>query len=1098
MLTIHGGRTRRLWPHLLSAVAAARAQAVRCVLLVPEQYTLQAERDLIDGLRLPGFFDIEVFSLSRFVQRLFQQYSGGRVRIDANGKNIAMARALLHCQKELTYYARSAQRRGFVAQSGEWIADMKRAQIGPVQLSEYAASLPEGAYQDKVQDLSALYAAYDGILAGKYVDGEDVLARAIEAMEPSGMVRDAAVFVYGFDMITDDFARLLCAVTRSCREAHVYLVMEREDAPDGDCFKPVRDSAERLRTRLRENGLKREWLWVEDAPIHAPDDLRYLEKKLLCPSPAPYADAPAHLRLFEAATPYAEAHDIAQQITQLLRQGVPADEIFILCGDLPSYAAVLGSVLDTYGLPYYLAVKEPLLYHGLAQLLLSALRCVSGGYRREDMIALLKSGYAPLTQEECWLLENYSVRYGIAGARWHAPFTRGTEEDRRLPEQARLKLLPLLEQLQAALREAKSGRDSLRAPLDFLLACNVYDSLLGQEAGLIHAGMDAEVLRARQVWSRLLALFDQLHEIAGDARIPGRTMVSLLEAGLLENEISALPPTDGRVSVGAIGNLIPVEPYAVFACGLGSNLNESSENGLLSEEEKDNLCVDLHAYLGMGLAERDLMAELDVWKALCAPRGCLSLSYAQASQAGTALRPAQVVATVRRLFPRMLVLGGVTDTEGALRPLSPQQALDEICLRIRNHTLTDSWKQAFSWLMNSPEYRPQLVALLDAMHDAPMEENLPPALAHRLFTDRIVSISRLESYAACPYSHFVQYGLRPQEQKEWGVDARDRGEFFHAAMEGFTRALPENKAWPHIHRAECDAMMDAALQPLTAGWEESALGDSARARAEARRYISICKRVAWTFTKGACQSKFRPTETEVSFGYPGGPPPLALQLHDGSRVLVRGRIDRIDRFDSGESIYLRVVDYKSGEHQLDAAKICMGMQLQLLLYLEAALQSDPDALPAGAFYQWMGDPLVDQDKKAMIESELAKRLCLKGVMLSDVQVREWMDEAKPPLSIEDVLKKDGTPRKGKLVCTLEELNHLIGLAHATAIRLTEELRRGAIQASPVVDRSNVARCQFCAFAGVCRRDARTHPLDRHLPQVDLPALLATPDGGITK
>ena len=173
-----------------------------------------------------------------------------------------------------------------------------------------------------------------------------------------------------------------------------------------------------------------------------------------------------------------------------------------------------------------------------------------------------------------------------------------------------------------------------------------------------------------------------------------------------------------------------------------------------------------------------------------------------------------------------------------------------------------------------------------------------------------------------------------------------------------------------------------------------------------------------------------------------------------------------------------MIDYKSGDQRLDAAKIFVGMQLQLLLYLEAALENDRNALPAGAFYQWMGDPLVDQEKKGAIETELAKRLCLKGVMLSDVQVMEWMDSAKPPVSIEDVLKKDGTPRAGKLVCSLEELNALIGRAHQTAVRLTEEIRRGNIAPSPIVDKSNIARCRLCAFAGVCRRDSLTKPLDR--------------------
>lgn len=84
----------------------------------------------------------------------------------------------------------------------------------------------------------------------------------------------------------------------------------------------------------------------------------------------------------------------------------------------------------------------------------------------------------------------------------------------------------------------------------------------------------------------------------------------------------------------------------------------------------------------------------------------------------------------------------------------------------------------------------------------------------------------------------------------------------------------------------------------------------------------------------------------------------------------------------------------------------------------------------------------------MIESELAKRLCLKGVMLSDVQVAQWMDASQPPVSIENVFNKDGSPKKGKLVCTMDELYRLIERAHRTAVRLTEEIRGGGINAAP--------------------------------------------------
>ena len=1040
MVTIHGGRTHTLWPELEKEAANSRAGGKRCLLIVPEQYTLQAEKDLISGLHLKGFFDIEVFSYSRFIQRLFLLYNPGhQKRVDGNGKNIAIARALIKCKKNMRYYARSCERKGFITQSGEWIADMKRAEISPAQLSEYAFSLKESAYKEKISDLSLVYSAYDKLLAGKFVDGEDVLSRAIDAVAKTNLVADKDIFVYGFDVITDDFARLLCAVARLCENVHVYLAMDREEAADGDCFSPVRDSAERLRARLKEQNIPRRWLWCKEVTSPFPEDIAYLEKNLLRSAPVPFESVPDNISSFVAATPYTEVHYIAQEITTLLDSGVSPDDINVVCGNMPLYAPLFEIIFRAYCIPAYVARKVPLSSHGLIRMLLSAVRAVTGGYRKEDMLALIKSGFAPLEENVAWTLENYVLRYGISGKRWHAPFNRGSEAEREIPESARSLLSPLLLALQNAIREAKNGAESLKALMDFLISCNAYEALVLQEENLLNAQLSAEAVRSRQVWSHLLALMEQMHEIAGESRIPGSVMATWLEAGLIDDDISALPPAAGMVVVGEIGNLILHSPQYVFACALNSSLDESSENGLLNAEEKALAGEDMHAYLGMTIRERDRMSELDQWKVLSAPTKKLFVSHAQANQSGTAFRPAQALHTLKRLFPALMEYGSADASQSVLHPLAPMPTLDEIGIKLRNGTLTGEWLEAFKWLLSNESTRSAALTLLSAASDTLPADPISPTLARQLFTDRVVSISRLESYAACPYSHFVQYGLRPQERKEWKIERSETGTFYHAAMEGFTKSLTGCAQWPNITRKECDQLMDAALRPLTESWQDQIMTDSARAKAEGKRYINICKRVAWAFTKGAAQSDFRPQQGEIAFGYPNTLPALTLNLSDGTKVYVRGRIDRVDRFESDESVYLRVIDYKSGVKSLDPAKIWMGMQLQLLLYLEAMLQSEPDSIPAGAFYQWMGDPLIDQSKKGLIESEIAKKLCLKGVMLSDVQVIEWMDHSKPPISIEDVLKKDGAVRKGKLACTLDELKSLIDLAHRTAVRLSGEI-----------------------------------------------------------
>lgn len=1099
MLTIHGGRTRRLWNALLGHVAVSRGAGRKCVLLVPEQYTLQAERSLIAGLGIEGFFDIEALSLSRFTQRLLSLNNReGGARVDAVGKSIAVAQAVASCEKELRYYARAAARQGFIQQAAAWIADMKRAGITPQKLLDYAQSLPEGARRDKLSDLAAVYGAYCARTAGTLSDDEDILLRAMDNASQAEMLRGADVYVFGFDVITDDFARLLCAVDAVCARLRVYLVMDRENAPDGDCFEPVRDSAQRLRERFRALGRAREWLWEQNAPLDAPPDIAFLERRLLCGAGETYEAVPTGVTLYAAPTPYAEAQWIAQRIALMLEEGVSPGDICVLCGDIKRYAPVFEAAFRAWRIPYYLAVKRSSLEHGAPRLLLSALRAVAGGFRREDVIDMVKSGFAPVSREDGWALENYALKYGIRGKRWHQPFTRGGEEERQAPERAREALSKALVRLQTALRQARDGAGSLKALVDFLTDCGAYEKLLAQEDALMHAGLYEQAARARQVWERLLALFEQLYTVADGARVPGASMAAWLEAGLSADAISALPPASGCVTVGALGNVICFEPRAVFACGLHSGMNEGGESGLLTQEERQDASEKLRAYLGMSEGERDLLGEIDLWKAFSAPTGHLYLSHAQATQDGAALRPAQAVSAVKRLLPRLVEEGGVSESAGASQPLAPLPALDALGARLRAGTLAGEWLDAYKWLTQSDAYRPMALSLLSAAQGNAPEETLPPALARALFTDRVMSVSRLESYAACPYSHFVEYGLRPQKREKWEINASDTGVFYHAAMEGFTRALSQHPAWPNITRKACDQLMESALRPLTEQWRDMAMGDSARAQAEGRRYTSVCRRVAWAFTQGAKHSDFRVGASEVAFGYPGGPPPLELRLEDGARVYVRGRIDRVDRLDTGESVYLRVVDYKSGSLALDPARVWMGTQLQLLLYLEAALQAERGALPAGAFYQWMGEPMISDDKKESVEREIAKKLCLKGVTLSDAEILQRMDCATPPVSMEEVLKKDGTPKQGKMACSMEEMHRLLRLAHGIAEKLTKELRSGAIPAAPVVGKGRDDACARCDFAGVCRRDARDGLRDRPLPDVDFASLLRRADAAAGK
>lgn len=1082
MLQILGGNRQALRRHL----AAMAKEAERLLVIVPEQYTLQTERDLMDSLDAPGFFDLEVLSPSRLTERVFSAAGAdGRVRLDGRGKQFALARVLLQNKKKLKYYESAAEKQGFIQRLGSLIADFKRAGVTPEALSGHAESLPEGAGRDKIHDLALLYGAYRDQLSGQFVDGEDVLDSMLLRLPDSQVARDAAVAVYGFDVFTGQMNRLLLALCRESGDVRALIQLGEEEM-----FAPVRDSARRLQEDARQAAVPcRFSLLPPERGDQAPDLFHLSAQYLSVPGEAWTGPAPS-IRLYAAPSPYFEAHFAAQEMLRLHEQGVSFGDMAVAMGDA-AFAGTLATVLRDYKIPSYVARKLPAASHGAARFLLSSLRALASGYAGEDMITLVKSGFSPVAEADGWRLENYILSYGIRGKMWLNPFTRGSAQECAQLESAREALIGPLQRLRDRLKESKAAAEALTAIYDYLVETGLPQRLTDMQEALLARNMAAQAVQARQVWDAMMQLLSQAHALLSGTQVSARQLCSWLEAGLDACELSSLPPAADAVMCGAVGALPLARPRALFLMNLSDGLLSPGNPGLLTAQEQEDAQTALHAYLSLSDDGQDALAQLDVWKALSAPTEKLYLCRSQATQEGAALRPFAQLKHIRALFPALVEEGGVSQKSAAAHPLAPGPALDALGVRARQGQLSGEWLEAWKYLSQAPETAEKARALRRAFSPESAAPALPREVTRELFMERVMSVSRLENFAVCPYRHFVDQGLSPKPRKEWTLTPIDAGNFYHSALEGFTRLLPSIPNWPKIDKKTCDEMVTRAAQPMLDQMLSGVMGDSARMRAQGEKYVRVLRRVAWTFTRGARQSAFTPQAAEIKFGYPGGIPPIRLRLKNGEEVFVRGIIDRIDRYAGDEGVYLRVVDYKSGGERLDSARIFYGAQLQLLLYLRAALTMEESALPAGAFYMHVFDPLLpDPDTAADIEDALARALCLRGVALKDVSILRRMDEGNPPLTLPKVLTADEEFDKRAMLANLEDMRALILHAEKMAAQWAERMRSGEIAAAPLCDKSLKGPCDFCDYAAICRRDTRRAPQDaRMLPQVSFTDLL---------
>lgn len=1080
MLTVITGRVRRLWPRVVDEMGQAQQNgAERLLLLTPDQYTLQAELELIDRLQLPGLFQMEVLSPSRLLLRIFALAgSPKQVRIDARGKAMVLADVLRASRKELQLYGNAVERNGFVERLSSCIGDLKRSGMSPADVATLAENFTEqNALHAKLSDIALLYGRYSERLEGAFLDGEDVQDALLACLPSSGFFENTKVWIYGFDLISPQFLRQIAAMAKLSLSVRVALTWEVASARDGMVFKPAQDTLHRLGRYIDSEGLAWEHVHVTDS-LQTVGAIRHLEKELFAFPVQPYPKEPEGITLWSAATPYEEAMRTAEKACALAQQGMRFDEMAVVVGDVNMYIGSIESAFGRSQIPYHLVRQKRALSHPLLHGWLSALRCVTHGYRLEDAVDWLKSGFSGLSRDEAGRLENYAIEHGLRGNKWRKVIENAAMET------LRRRFTTPLQTLQASMREAKDMRALLTAAYMLLEEVQAYQTLLTWQQQLTERGLLTEAAHCAQSWRLLLETLDQLHTLSGDEKPSMVGLSQTLEAGLSMVDLGAVPAWPGMLQIGQLGHMKLGSTYrVVFMLGMQDGITQGNGTGLLTEAE----AMDALSYTGLdaafGLTGDALtqLKQINLLDTLATPANQLFVSHALSATTGEAQRPAMVLKLLQNVFPALAEQGEFLRHAECLH--AKEVVLDALGPMLqdaanRNVVLTDEQKEAAVWLLHHHQTRGQAEHVLRILTESPRKESLTKQMAHALYAKSRTSASRLEAFAQCPFRHFVIYGLRPIPRRAFEVARDETGTFYHRAMEAYAVATAQMSNWPSISRAESDAIMNAVLAPLRAEWENKPLGDNAMLRAQGDAFCRIATRAAWTYADQAHRGRFRMGAVEARFGRGEALPAVKLLLEDGNTVWLEGRIDRIDFLKEDGEQWLRVVDYKSGYAELDASKVYGGVQLQLLLYLKAALAAYPDVSAAGAFYAQFSDPLIESDSQNIeeIDQQIAKQLALSGIQVADIRVVRALENAN------DYLKKDGTLNLTKLTATSSQIDALLQYAKRLASSFAQKILAGEITPLPA-QLPKWKACTYCEYSSICRFDALVHG---HMPRVLTP------------
>lgn len=632
-------RPHRLLAPLIEELGRLNRQEKSVVLLVPEQLTLQTEREIFRQLQLEGTFYIDILSPSRFYERVLE--SGGRDQrepLNSAGRRMAVSLALERLEDKLGYYGAMSLRTGFVEKTAALITDLKRGGMTPETLAEYAERLPAGISREKLGDLALIYGQYEEVLRARFSDSEDQLRYVAGRLEDSGFLREKYVYVYGFDTLPDQMMRLLTAAAPLCENLSVALLWEHEDAADGELFLPIRQGVGRFTEMLREAGMDTEFVAYPRKELDAPEAIRCLERGLFTLRPRAMEEEQNSVFLSSGLSPYEEATLMTRQVLRLLAGGMDIEKIAVLYPDDGGYAFAVSAALRDSGIPFYTDEKLSALSHGLPRYLLCALKAAAGGWQNRDVLGMAKSGYSPLTFEESCELENYAFTCGINRARWLAPFTRGEEGLRERCEGYRQRLMEPVLWMREGLVQARDAAASMTAVFGLLKDVGAYERLQREETELLEKGLAVRAGQNSQVWQTTLTLMDQMVRLSDRQRIPLKHIATRMECGFSAISLAALPPAGKMLHVGVLGHALSENMEAVFLLGLNDGVLTRETQSLLSPEERQDAQEKTGCFLGVTDESRNLFAKLDLKRAMTLPSKLLFLSYAKTSVEGKALR----------------------------------------------------------------------------------------------------------------------------------------------------------------------------------------------------------------------------------------------------------------------------------------------------------------------------------------------------------------------------------------------------------------------------------------------------------------------------
>lgn len=1060
-------------------------------MIVPNQMALMAEKRLMEKADNLALVNTEVITFSRMAFRVRNEIGGAKkTNLSKSGKAMLLYDILSKCKDNLNFLGKNAENVDIIGNS---ITEFKKHRINIDNLKEEANTTTDIYLKLKLNDMITMYEEFEKSIQDKFLDENDVLDILNTQILESNQFKDAIIYIDEFVGFTTQEYEIIAKLMQLAKEVNVTIctdnLVQQEDA-DKDIFYANKNTGIKLINLAKEYGIE-----IEDdvklTELHRFKnfELKHLEENFYAVPYKTYKEEPKNIKMFLANNQYTEIEHIASEIVKLVRnENYRYKDISVITKNLNLYSSLIKVIFAGYNIPVFIDEKKELSENILVKFLIAVLEICNKNWSYEAVFNYLKTGFVNIEKEEIFKLENYCIRWGIKGNKWYKEDwnyvgkDEYTEEELARLNELRKMIVTPIRKLQEKARKDNSFTNLTKILYEFLEEMRIEEVITSKIQKLEEKGFIEIANEYESSFKVLIELFDEIVLVFGEEKTNFDKYMSILKIGLKNTGLGKIPATQDQVIVGDVSRSRSHKVRAVFIIGINDGEFPSiyKDEGFFNDKDREYLKAQGFD-LANGSLENLYEENFNIYKAFTVAEEKLFLSYASSDNEGRTLRPSILITKLKKIYLNLQERSDIITQEKEI--ITANNTFDNLIEKLNSYQegeeIEDIWFDVLEYYGNNPLWKGRLLKSLEGIKYTNVPEKIKPEFIKKLYGETLhTTISRLERYRSCPFSFYLEYGLKLKEKKSLKLQPIDTGSFMHEVIDEFFEEVADKKiSIKELEKEEIEKIVKQIIEEKLNLKANYIFKSIPKFMVLTNRLCRLVTLSIVYIVQGLQATDFEVVGNEIEFKNGKEYKPIEITTEDGRKVEITGKIDRIDLAKDATGKYIRIIDYKSSAKDINLNEVLAGLQLQLITYLDAVCE-EKDVIPAGVLYFGLTEPKLDKVKNSKnitdeeVEQKIREHFRMNGLVLAEMNVISMMDnnlkDGEKSTTIPVKLKKDGSMDKTSKVVSRKEFEILQKYVKKTLGDISKEILDGNIDIKPYYNVKNKRKpCEYCVYGSIC-------------------------------